>query len=235
MSLVEFNLKPTPRHCESGMTSTHREPDFNLVARPYRWLEYLTLGRALERCRAHFLAQLRDRRRALVLGDGDGRFLAQLLALNRHLRADAVDTSITMLQLLRQRSEEATSDAKTRLNIHHCDALTFPLTDRYDLVTTHFFLDCLTQGELDSLITHVAPALAPGALWLVSDFRVPTGFMRLPALALIRGLYFGFRVLTGLRTVKLPDHATPLTRSGLIRVAHRDSFAGILTTELWQA
>ena len=217
------------------MTSTHREPDFNLIARPYRWLEYLTLGRALERCHDHFLAQLCDCRRALVLGDGDGRFLAQLLAHNPHLRADAVDTSITMLQLLRQRSEAASPDANTRLNIHHCDALTFPLAGRYDLVATHFFLDCLTQADLDTLITSVASALAPGALWLVSDFRIPTGFMRLPALALIRGLYFGFRILTGLRIVKLPDYATPLTRSGLIRVAHQHSFAGMLTAELWQA
>jgi SAM-dependent methyltransferase len=222
--------------CESLMTATTaREPDFNLIARPYRWLEYLTLGRALERCRAHFLAQLCDRRRALVLGDGDGRFLAKLLAHNPYLRADAVDTSVAMLRLLRQRSEGATPDADTRLSIHHCDALTFPLAGRYDLVITHFFLDCLTQADLDTLVTRVAPTLAPGGLWLVSDFRIPTGFMRLPALALIRGLYFGFRVLTGLRTMKLPDHATPLTRSGLIRVAHRHSFAGMLTTELWQA
>jgi SAM-dependent methyltransferase len=218
------------------MPSTRtREPDFDLIARPYRWLEYLTLGRALERCRTHYLPQLRDRRDALVLGDGDGRFLAQLLAHNPDLQADAVDTSIAMLRLLRQRSEAATPDASARLHIYQSDALIFPLAGLYDLVVSHFFLDCLTQADLNTLATRVASALAPGALWLVSDFRIPTGFMRLPALALIRGLYFAFRVLTGLRTVNLPDHATPLTRSGLVRVAHRHSLAGMLTTELWQA
>jgi SAM-dependent methyltransferase len=218
------------------MTSTHiREPDFNLIARPYRWLEYLTLGRAIERCRIHFLPQLRDRRHALVLGDGDGRFLAQLLAHNPHLGADAVDTSITMLRLLRERSEAATPDAKTRLSIHHANALTFPLGSPYDLVVTHFFLDCLPQAELNTLVTRVASTLAPEALWLVSDFRIPNGIMRLPALALVHGLYFAFRVLTGLRTVRLPDYATPLTQSGLVRIAHQHSFAGLLTTELWQA
>ena len=54
--------------------------NFDLIARPYRWLEYLTFGPALARCRNHFLPQLTDRRAALVLGDGDGRFLARLLA-----------------------------------------------------------------------------------------------------------------------------------------------------------
>ena len=211
-----------------------REPDFNLIARPYRWFEYLTLGRALERCRVHYLPQLRDRRHALVLGDGDGRFLARLLVHNPELRADAVDTSIAMLRLLRRRSEAATGDTDTRLRLHHADALTFAVGGPYDLVVTHFFLDCLTQAEVNSLVTRVASSLAPGTLWLVSDFRIPTGFMRLPALAFVRGLYFAFRVLAGLRAAELPDHASPLMQAGLVRIAHRHSFAGILTTELWK-
>ncbi|MCU1248095.1 MAG: methyltransferase type 12 [Edaphobacter sp.] len=61
------------------------EPSFDRIARPYHWLEYLTLGKALERCRNHHLPQLLDRRHALVLGDGDGRFLAQLLKQNPNL------------------------------------------------------------------------------------------------------------------------------------------------------
>ncbi len=218
------------------MPSTHtREADFNRIARPYRWLEYVTLGRALERCRTHYLPLLRDRRHALVLGDGDGRFLAQLLAYNRQLQADAVDTSATMLRLLRQRSEAATPDAGARLRIHHANALTFPPGGPYDLIVTHFFLDCLTQAELNTLVARVAAALAPGALWAVSDFRIPAGVMRLPARTFVRGLYFAFRVLTGLRTIQLPDHATALAHAGLVRIARQDSLAGLLTTEVWQA
>jgi ubiquinone/menaquinone biosynthesis C-methylase UbiE len=147
-------------------------PNFNHIARPYRWLEYLTLGKTLQNCRTHYLPQLHDRHHALVLGDGDGRFLAQLLAQNPQLQADAVDTSSTMLQLLRQRCEAAT----TRLQTHQTSALTIPLEEKScDLVVTHFFLDCLTQPELNSLITRITPNLTPGALWLISDFRIPAG------------------------------------------------------------
>jgi SAM-dependent methyltransferase len=210
------------------------QPNFNRIARPYRWLEYLTLGSALENCRNHYLPQLLDRRRALVLGDGDGRFLAQLLASNPDLYADAIDTSATMLQLLRQRCEAATPNAATRLRTHHADAITVPLEDSYDLVVTHFFLDCLTQPDLDTLITRVNPTITPGALWLISDFRIPNGLMRLPAKLLVRGLYLAFRLLTGLRTTHLPDYATPLTQAGLTRIAHQHHLAGLLTTELWQ-
>jgi ubiquinone/menaquinone biosynthesis C-methylase UbiE len=214
------------------------EPSFDRIARPYHWLEYLTLGKALERCRNHHLPQLLDRRHALVLGDGDGRFLAQLLKQNPNLRADAVDTSATMLQLLRQRSEATAHNVTSRLRTHQANALTFPLQDAeasYDLIVTHFFLDCLTQPELNTLITRIAPTLTPGALWLISDFRIPNGVMRLPARALIRSLYLAFRILTGLRSTHLPDHATPLAQAGLTRIAQQHSLAGLLTTELWQA
>jgi ubiquinone/menaquinone biosynthesis C-methylase UbiE len=208
------------------------QPDFNPIAKPYRWLEYLTLGRTLQRCRLHFLPQLLQQKRALVLGDGDGRFLSALLARNHTLHAAAVDTSAAMLQLLRQRCE---STAPGRLQTHHADALAFNLPDTpYDLVVTHFFLDCLTQPELENLVHRIAPALAPGALWLVSDFRIPSGALRLPARIFIRSLYLAFRILTGLRTTKLPDHAAPLTRAGLTLKARHLLLAGILTTELWQ-
>lgn len=206
------------------------EPNFNPVARPYRWLEYLTLGRALERCRLHFLPKLLHQKRALVIGDGDGRFLAALMAANPHIHVDAVDTSATMLQLL---SERCQTDSG-RLKTHHTSALTFAPNEGYDLVVTHFFLDCLTQPDLEALVARIAPALASGGLWLVSDFRIPSGPMRLFARIIVCSLYLAFRILTGLRTTRLPDHATPLTHAGLTRIDHRESLAGLLTTQLWQ-
>jgi SAM-dependent methyltransferase len=209
------------------------EPNFNTIARPYRWLEYLTLGKSLENCRIHYLPQLLTQRNALVLGDGDGRFLAQLLKHNPHLHADAVDTSSTMLELLRQRCEAVTPDANIRT--HHANALTATLEGPYDLVVTHFFLDCLTQPELNTLIDRIKPTLTPNALWLISDFRIPTGAMHLPARLLIRALYLAFRLLTGLRTTHLPNHATPLTQAGLTQISKQYRLAGILTSELWQA
>jgi SAM-dependent methyltransferase len=208
-------------------------PNFNRIARPYRWLEFLTLGSALTRCRNHFLPQLTTRREALLFGDGDGRFLARLLAANPALQADAVDISATMLQLLTRNARRAHPTASTRVRTHPTNALTFTPPRPYDLIVTHFFLDCLTQSELDQFTAHLTPHLIPNALWLVSDFRIPSGPMRFPAHALIRLLYFAFRILTGLRTTALPDHAAALTAAGITLTAQHRSLAGLLTTELW--
>jgi ubiquinone/menaquinone biosynthesis C-methylase UbiE len=197
-----------------------RAPNFDSVARVYRWAEYLTLGTLLQRMRTHFLPQVADRRRALVLGDGDGRFLAKLLAQNTTLHATAVDSSEQMLQLLRSRCGSA------RLETVHADALTVTAPPGIDLIVTHFFLDCFTQDQIDALALRLA---RPGVLWLLSDFRASGPVAR----AYVRSLYFAFRILTGLRVTRLPDPAAALMAAGFHRIAHHQALGGILYTELW--
>jgi ubiquinone/menaquinone biosynthesis C-methylase UbiE len=207
-------------------------PNFDRIARPYQALEYLTLGRWLERTRLHFLPRLHSARSALVLGDGDGRFLAQLLAANRNMHATALDTSAAMLDLLGKRC----APYSDRLRTHQTDALNFSprLDAQYDLVVSHFFLDCLSEVEVKELVERFAPALSPQTVWLVSDFQVPSGILRVPASAVIRALYLAFRTLTGLRVTRLPDHAVIFMSAGFVRIERQQFLGGLLTTELWQ-
>lgn len=209
-------------------------PNFNRIAPFYRWLEYLTFGPLLNRCRRHFLPAVAGAHRALVLGDGDGRFLTRLLTSNSHLTADAVDLSSAMLSRLSRRVRAAQPGTSHRLHTHLADARAFVPTGTYDLVVSHFFLDCLTQPELDTLALRLSPHLASGALWLISEFRIPEGSLRMPAQILVRSLYFGFRLLTGLRTARLPHHADTLHSVGLTRIAQHHFLGGLLTAELWQ-
>ena len=207
------------------------QPNFDRVARLYRWVEYLSLGPLLQRTRVHFLPQLSECRSAFVLGDGDGRFLARLLAQNPSLHALAVDTSATMLEILQKRCAAASS----RLSLQQTSALTAAPPEDVDLIVTHFFLDCLTQTEVDELATHIAAQSQPEPLWLLSDFRVPpSGAARPLARLYIRALYFAFRLLTGLRVQSLPDPQAALAHAGFKRIAQHERLFGIIYTELWQ-
>ncbi len=216
------------------MTRPTSPPNFDRLAPHYRWLERLTCGPVLQRTRTHHLPDLADRRYALILGDGDGRFTAALLARNRAVCVHAVDTSLSMLHLLHRNSTRATASAFARLRITHADALTTPTISGTDLIVTHFFLDCLTQPQLEALIARLAPTLAPGALWLISDFRIPRGLLHLPARLLVRALYLAFRLFTGLRVTRLPDPSSALLAAGFTLLAAHRPFMGLLTTELWQ-
>ncbi len=135
-----------------------------------------------------------------------------------------------MLRLLEQRVGK---NAGRRLRTHRANALEFALEGTGDLVATHFFLDCFTQAEVGGLCARIVPHLQRGSLWVISDFRIPAGVMRLPSRGLVR-LYLAFRVLTGLRTMTLPDHRAALAAAGLNRVAERLWLGGLLTSELWE-
>ena len=205
-------------------------PNFDRVARLYRWAEYASLGTALERCRNHHLARVAGRSRALILGDGDGRFTARLLLANPRLRVEVVDLSEAMLRLLRARCGPT-----PRLRTARCNALQYEPSGKADLVVAHFLFDCFPQVELDLLVSHIAARAEPDALWMVSDFRIPSGKLRWPGWIYIRLLYFAFRLLTGLRVTRLPDFAASLRRCGLRPLAVHRSLFGLLTTELWQS
>ncbi len=208
-------------------------PNFDYVARLYRWAEYLCLGPLLEHTRNHFLPQLGSCCRALLLGDGDGRFAAALLREAPTLRADAVDGSKAMLHLLRQRCLR--DGTLSRLQTCHGSVLLARPHPATDLVVTHFLLDCLTQTEVEHLAQHLAATLRPGTLWLVSDFGFPRHKLARKAAAIyIRLLYAAFRVLTGLRPQRLPDPQAALRAAGFQRLSRKERLGGLLYTELWR-
>jgi len=215
------------------MRPTSTRPDFDRIARPYRWLEYLFFGFMLERCRFHRLPDLAEARRALVLGDGDGRFLARLLKTNPELRADAVDLSPAMLRLLRKRA--AGAGALERVTLYCTDAREFIPIASYDLVVTHFFLDCFTIDELSALGGRIRSHLTPGARWVVSEFAIPSGAASLPATFIVWTLYVAFGLLTGLEVQQLPDYPAALRGAGLSLRGRRSWLGGLLVSELWES
>lgn len=65
---------------------------FDRLARHYRWMEAVLAGQTLQRARTAWLANVGTPRRALLAGEGNGRFLeAAVLALptTRFLCVDA--------------------------------------------------------------------------------------------------------------------------------------------------
>jgi SAM-dependent methyltransferase len=208
-------------------------PNFNRLARIYRWMELASFGPWLWWCRCTFLDSLTECRRALIIGDGDGRFTARLLRANPAVQIDAVDASTAMLASLLRRAGSDTSRVRTFC----ADARQWqPANPPYDLIVTHFFLDCLTTEEIQSLAATVRKAVSPQALWLVSEFAIPAGwFGRLVARPLVWCLYWAFGHLTGLTVRKLPDHRGPLRQSGFALQKHRTQLGGLLVSELWSA
>jgi SAM-dependent methyltransferase len=206
-------------------------PKLDHLAGLYRWMEAVTFGPWLGWCRREFLGEMSECRRALVLGDGDGRFAARLLDANPAVEVDAVDASPGMLRALLRRAG-AHAD---RVCTHCMDVrLWRPTRPPYDMVVTHFMLDCLTGEEVSALAQRLRGAVSPSALWVVSEFAIPKGgFGRWVARPVVSGLYLGFRWLAALSVNTLPDHPSALSGAGFVLRRRRTRLAGLLVAELW--
>jgi SAM-dependent methyltransferase len=225
----------------TGTTLELNQPDeiasfqpanFNRLARVYPLLEWFTFGPILSQCRCTYLVEMKNRRAAVVLGDGDGRFTAQLLKQNPHIAVEAVDASDAMLRQLVQRAGLNAG----RVHTHLADARQLRLAPReFDLVATHFFLDCLTTVEVESLAMRLRETMTSNAVWVVSEFAIPDNWYgRLIARPIVRALYVAFGFLTGLTVRQLPGHREALQTAGFVLTRQRKRVWGLLVSELWE-
>ncbi len=210
------------------------------IARAYLWLEYAAFGGALRRRREAFLAEVAGVRRVLALGDGDGRFLAAFLRENPGAMVDSVDSSARMLALARARAERRVGAVAVARQVRfHCAEATAwqaPAGVRYDLIVTHFFLDCFADDAMAHLIPALTDLATPAARWLISEFRQPAaGLAAGRAKLWIAGLYRAFGFATGLTVRRLPDYRAYLVAQGWVLEREAISEWGLLTSELWAA
>jgi SAM-dependent methyltransferase len=207
--------------------------NFNRLARHYGWMELVSFGPWLMRCRCAFLGECCSARRGLALGDGDGRFTARLLRENTAIEIDAIDASPAMLkQLVCLAGPNA-----TRVRTHVADLRGWqPQEPPYDLIVSHFSLDCFTNSEVQSLATALARVVSPGSLWVISEFAVPANwFGWLVARPIVWTLYRAFGFLTSLQVRNLPNHSAALRQAGFTLQERRCFLGGLLTSELWSA
>jgi SAM-dependent methyltransferase len=209
-------------------------PYFDRLAPVYAPLERLSFGGLLRWCRTAHLDRFGACRRALVLGDGDGRFLADLVRTHPHIEVDSLDISPGMIALARRRVARVPG-ASARVRFTSADARTDPLPGTgYDLVVTNFFLDCFRPAELAVVVHRVAVACAPRALWADGDFRHPSsGWARPVAGALLAAMYAFFRLTTRLPTGRLTDPAPLLVAESFALTDEVVRLRGFLSARLW--
>jgi ubiquinone/menaquinone biosynthesis C-methylase UbiE len=212
-----------------------RTADFDLLAPHYRWMEWLLAGPKLHRCRTAFLRSIPPPRHVLLLGEGNGRFLAELLPLHPNAQCTCLDASAKMLHHARARLQ--------RLGLHtdnvrfiHTDILEWPTpTEQFDLIVTHFFLDCFPADQLAQILPRVTALAAPDARWLLADFRQPdSGWTRWRAHIIIRSMYLFFQSATRLPASESASVDPLLAQHGFALRHRRLHEWGLLHTDLWQ-
>lgn len=207
---------------------------FDRVAGVYRALETVAFGAVLQRARTAFVGEAAGKREILIVGEGNGRFLAALREMNPTARVTVVDASEAMLRAARRRA----GNGPTRF--WQADVREDALADgdeRYDLVVTHFLLDCFDQEVAEAAAARIGGVAAEGATWLIAEFAVPAEggvIRRAHARVWLWVMYAFFGVTTGLSARRLPDVDAALGRAGFVRTELRCWRWGLVRSMVWR-
>lgn len=122
-----------------------------------------------------------------------------------------------------------------RVRAQHADLRMWqPGCAQYDLVVTHFSLDCFTKDEVAEIAQGLRRCVYPSVRWIVSEFAVPPGrFGMIVARPIVAGLYIAFRFLTGLHIRHLPAYGEALVDAGFILEQERCLLRGLVVSQMW--
>jgi len=208
---------------------------FDRLAAHYHWMEILFAGGLMQRCRTTFLSRTKNCRRALLVGEGTGKFLVELLRFNPQIQITCVEHCEGMVEQTRRRVFAEKLDL-SRVKFKQMDVLDWtPPSEKYDLVVTNFFLDCFHAGQLQRLVPLLAESTTAEAVWLLADFRVPeSGWRRWRAIVILTMLYAFFKLATSLSANRLTPPDTLLASSGFILVDRRFASFGFAHSDFWR-
>jgi ubiquinone/menaquinone biosynthesis C-methylase UbiE len=191
---------------------------FDRLAKSYQTLETLRFGGRLQACRVAGLSWLAPPREVLLLGEGNGRFLLELVRTFDEASIHVIDASPAMLTQARKRVATHAPAALDRIRFQQGRVPHFDLDPNfYDLLVTNFFLDCFDRDALDRLLPFLDRSLTSEATWLYADFCLPERpVRRLRARFWLTVMYRFFRLTTDLRARALVDPLPALRELGWV-------------------
>jgi SAM-dependent methyltransferase len=189
----------------------------------------------MQRCRLAFLEDIPVPRRVLLAGEGHGRFLLECVRRYPESMIVVVDASAAMLRVATNKLKMLGS-AHSRIEFVHADVLQWtPPEAGFDLIVTHFFLDCFTEKSLAAVVARLGELATPNAHWLLADFQIaPSRWARLRCRVIVGLLYGFFRVVCGLKADSLASPDEDLEKAGFCRHAQTTSEWGLLKSEWWR-
>ncbi len=201
---------------------------FDLVARFYPLLEQTVFGSTLSQARRFFIPQVTEGSKILLVGEGNGRFLFEMVKDTSSASVTVVDSSARMLAATARRI--ATVD-RSRIELIHADILEWESSaNSYDRIVTHFFLDLFPPYRLRRIVKKISRLAMEDALWINADFTSEN--QRLREKFLMWAQYRFFRLSAGIEASRLFDSRPCLRNAGWEILERRSLDSGWISAYL---
>jgi len=211
---------------------------YSSIARFYKLIESLTIGRSLLDARLAHLERLAEGpaiQHALLVGEGNGSFLLPFVQQFPNTLVTVLDESAVMLRVAQNRLDAAGIDT-ARITFRQADMTTEQLPQgRYDLIVTLFFFDNFAAATVQQIVPALEHASSPSAQWLLSDFQIPaSGWRRLRARIWLTILYAFFRCLARIPARTVPPTEAILATTSFKQVARETYSVEMLYSTLYE-
>jgi ubiquinone/menaquinone biosynthesis C-methylase UbiE len=175
---------------------------FDLVAPFYPLVEQAVFGSKLSRARRTFISRVAEGRKILLIGEGNGRFLFEVVKQTSSASITVIDSSARMLSAASRRI--ATADSSSQVELIQGDILEWQsVVARYDRIVTHFVLDLFPPDGIRRLIEKISQLAMEDCLWINVDFT--SGKQSLPRKLLMWTQYRFFRIFARIEASRLSD------------------------------
>ena len=211
---------------------------YSSIARFYKLIESLTIGRSLLDARLAHLERLAEGpsiQHALLVGEGNGSFLLPFVQQFPNTLVTVLDECAVMLRVAQNRLDAAGIDT-ARITFRQADMTTEQLPQgRYDLIVTLFFFDNFAAATVQQIVPALEHASSPSAQWLLSDFQIPaSGWRRLRARIWLTILYAFFRCLARIPARTVPPTEAILATTSFKQVARETYSVEMLYSTLYE-
>jgi ubiquinone/menaquinone biosynthesis C-methylase UbiE len=202
---------------------------FDSIASFYPLLEQMVFGSTLSRSRRLFSERLLSGENILLIGEGNGRFLFEMVRKTSAVSFTVVDSSARMLAAARRRI--ATVEPCPPIELIHADILEWEsLGGRYDRVVTHFFLDLFTPSDICQIVEKISRLATEDALWINIDFT--SRYHGLRQRFLMWAQYRFIRIAAGIEAARLFDPLPSMQAAGWEVLERRSLESGWILAHL---
>ncbi|MCM8538240.1 MAG: class I SAM-dependent methyltransferase [Lentisphaeraceae bacterium] len=179
--------------------NSKKQIDFSAIAPVYDLLGALFFGGKLHNSQLENLKNIPSKfKHILVIGGGTGKFLKELVASKQFEKLTYIDISPKMIDLAKSK----VPDTKN-IDFIVGDETTIP-DHSFDLIVTHYFLDCFDQTEFEKIADLLLSQLCAGGYWSMVDFYIHPKSTWIRKV-FVRFLYKFFKLTCRLETKELPD------------------------------
>jgi len=182
---------------------------FDRLAPVYDRFAKFVYGPAIREAQLCFLESIPAAANVLMVGGGTGWLLDEVLKLCPQCHVCYIEASAKMLTLAQERlSPEQRDRVKFILGTEN----SIPSDTPFDAVITAFYLDLFSSLTLLGVIGKIKRVLAPGSVWLVSDFIERNVWWQR---VLLQVMYKFFRWCCGIEARRLPPWEHHMAVQGL--------------------